>query len=59
MVSTSARHTVQWEIQGDSGDSAQTEEVRSHCMGCIIYSFWFTNEGQMPSCDYGDFLKLV
>lgn len=59
MVSTLAIHTVQWEIQWHSGDSVHVEEVRSHYMGYIGYSFWLTVEGKMPSCDYGDFLKPI
>lgn len=59
MVSALARHTVQWKIQWDSADAVQVEEVRNHCMSCTVYSFWFTNEGKMPSCDYGDFLKPI
>lgn len=57
MVSYLERHTIQWEIQWDNGDSVKAKKVRSHCMGCIIYPSWFTNEGKMPPSDYADFLK--
>lgn len=58
MVSHLARHTVR-ETQRDSGDSVQVKEVRSHCLGGIVYPSWFTIEGKMPSCDHEDFLKPI